>query len=133
MRTVLIISYWFAPSPAVGAKRFSFLAREFTRLGFDVHVITHDARDDWKTDGSLPVTGHVHRVAAPVKLPLAVMVGMAAPPRSRCRLMVTLLMVPPLRGGTGICMLNLVATVLGLKAALTASWMLSRRVVKVVL
>jgi len=71
MRTVLIISYWFAPSPAVGAKRFSFLAREFTRLGFDVHVITHDARDDWKTDGSLPVTGHVHRVAAPVKLPLA--------------------------------------------------------------
>ena len=26
---------------SVGAKRFSFLAREFTRLGFDVHVITN--------------------------------------------------------------------------------------------
>jgi len=71
MRTVLIISYWFAPSPAVGAKRFSFLAREFSRMGYDVHVITHHARDDWKTDGSLPVSGQVHRVAAPFKLPLA--------------------------------------------------------------
>jgi glycosyltransferase involved in cell wall biosynthesis len=71
MRTVLIISYWFAPSPAVGAKRFSFLAREFTRMGYDVHVITQDARDDWKSDGTLPVSGQVHRVAAPFKLPLA--------------------------------------------------------------
>ena len=49
-RTVIIISYWFAPSPAVGAKRFSFLAREFARLGYDVHVITHESREwtDWK-------------------------------------------------------------------------------------
>jgi glycosyltransferase involved in cell wall biosynthesis len=71
MRPVLIISYWFAPSPAVGAKRFSFLAREFTRQGHDVHVITHETREwsDWKTDGSLPLTGHVHRCAESVKLP----------------------------------------------------------------
>lgn len=72
MRPVLIISYWFAPSPAVGAKRFSFLAREFARQGYDVHVITHETRDwsDWKTDGSLPLAGHVHRCAESVKLPL---------------------------------------------------------------
>jgi glycosyltransferase involved in cell wall biosynthesis len=72
MRPVLIISYWFAPSPAVGAKRFSFLAREFARQGYDVHVITHETRDwsDWKTDGSLPLAGHVHRCAERVKLPL---------------------------------------------------------------
>jgi len=71
MRPVLIISYWFAPSPAVGAKRFSFLAREFARQGYDVHVITHETRDwsDWKTDGSLPLAGHVHRCAESVKLP----------------------------------------------------------------
>jgi hypothetical protein len=68
MRPVLIISYWFAPSPAVGAKRFSFLAREFARQGYDVHVITHETRDwsDWKTDGSLPLAGHVHRCAESV-------------------------------------------------------------------
>ena len=73
MRPVLIISYWFAPSPAVGAKRFSFLAREFARQGYDVHVITHETRDwsDWKTDGSLPLAGHVHRCAESVKLPFA--------------------------------------------------------------
>jgi glycosyltransferase involved in cell wall biosynthesis len=73
MRPVLIISYWFAPSPAVGAKRFSFLAREFARQGYDVHVITHETRDwsDWKTDVSLPLAGQVHRCAESVKLPLA--------------------------------------------------------------
>jgi hypothetical protein len=73
MRPVLIISYWFAPSPAVGAKRFSFLAREFARLGYDVHVITHESREwtDWKTDDSLPLAGHVHRCTETVKLPLA--------------------------------------------------------------
>jgi len=70
VRTVLIISYWYAPSPAVGAKRFSFLAREFTRMGYDVHVVTNDQRDDWKIDGSLPIAGHVHRCAAPLRLPL---------------------------------------------------------------
>ena len=30
-RTLIIISYWYAPSLEVGAKRFSFLAREFAR------------------------------------------------------------------------------------------------------
>jgi glycosyltransferase involved in cell wall biosynthesis len=72
MRPVLIISYWFAPSPAVGGKRFSFLAREFARQGYDVHVITHETREwsDWKTDSSLPLAGHVHRCAERVKLPL---------------------------------------------------------------
>jgi glycosyltransferase involved in cell wall biosynthesis len=73
MRPVLIISYWFAPSPAVGAKRFSFLAPEFARQGYDVHVITHETREwsDWKTDGTLPLAGHVHRCAESLKLPLA--------------------------------------------------------------
>jgi len=72
-RPLIIISYWYAPSPAVGAKRFSFLAREFVRLGYDVHVITHESRDwiDWKTDASLPVSGQVHRCAESLKLPLA--------------------------------------------------------------
>ena len=73
LRPLIIISYWYAPSPAVGAKRFSFLAREFARLGYDVHVITHESRDwiDWKTDTSLPVCGQVHRCSESLKLPLA--------------------------------------------------------------
>ncbi|MEO8063230.1 MAG: glycosyltransferase [Pseudomonadota bacterium] len=70
-RTVLIVSYYFAPSPAVGAKRFSFLAREFERLGYDVHVITHEMRE-WtygKADSSLPVAGRIHRCDS-IRLPL---------------------------------------------------------------
>ena len=72
-RPVIIFSYWFAPSPAVGGKRFSFLAREFARLGYDVHVITHEAQEwtDFKADGSLPLSGHVHRCTESLKLPLA--------------------------------------------------------------
>jgi hypothetical protein len=64
--TLLIVSYHFAPSPLVGAKRFSFLTREFTRQGFDVHVITNEMRESphGREDHSLPLFGTVHRVAA---------------------------------------------------------------------
>jgi glycosyltransferase involved in cell wall biosynthesis len=70
-RPLIIVSYWFAPDPAVGAKRFSFLAREFCRLGYDVHIVTHDARDrsEVKADGSLPVAGRVHACAGFIRLP----------------------------------------------------------------
>ncbi len=70
--TLLIVSYHFAPSPLVGAKRFSFLTREFTRLGFDVHVITHEIRDSahGREDSSLPLHGSVHRCASSLELPL---------------------------------------------------------------
>lgn len=71
-RTLLIVSYHFAPSPAVGAKRFSFLAREFARLGYDVHVVANepDESPHGPPDSSLPHTGRVHRVRAPLELPL---------------------------------------------------------------
>lgn len=70
--TLLIVSHYFAPSPLVGAKRFSFLAREFTRQGFDVHVICNEIRDSayGREDHSLPLHGQVHRVANPIELPL---------------------------------------------------------------
>jgi glycosyltransferase involved in cell wall biosynthesis len=69
--TLLILSYHFAPSPMVGAKRFSFLAREFTRLGFDVHVIAGAPRDTphGGADHTLPLYGTVHRVPNPFALP----------------------------------------------------------------
>jgi hypothetical protein len=67
--TLLIVSYHFAPSPLVGAKRFSFLTREFTRQGFDVHVITNELRESphGREDHSLPMFGTVHRVAAGIE------------------------------------------------------------------
>lgn len=70
---LIIVSYWFAPSPAVGGKRFSFLSRELARLGYDVHVITHESQDwaKWSPDASLPQHAQVHRCAEPLKLPLA--------------------------------------------------------------
>jgi glycosyltransferase involved in cell wall biosynthesis len=70
--TLLIVSYHFAPSPLVGAKRFSFLAREFTRMGFDVHIVTNGIRESphGREDSSLPITGTVHRVDAPFEMPL---------------------------------------------------------------
>src|SRR5688572_15447846 len=70
--TLLIVSYHFAPSPLVGAKRFSFLAREFAALGFDVHVITNDMADTpyGREDSSLPITGTLHRCSAPFEAPL---------------------------------------------------------------
>jgi len=72
-RPLIIVSYWFAPSPAVGGKRFSFLSRELARLGYDVHVITHEARDwvNFSSDASLPQHEQVHRCSEPLKLPLA--------------------------------------------------------------
>jgi glycosyltransferase involved in cell wall biosynthesis len=68
--TLLVISHYFAPSPLVGAKRFSFLTRELTRQGFDVHVIANEIRESphGREDHSLPVHGTVHRVANPFEL-----------------------------------------------------------------
>jgi hypothetical protein len=62
---ILIVSFHFAPSPLVGAKRFSFLTREFTRQGYDVHVVTNEIRDTshGREDKSLPLFGTIHRVA----------------------------------------------------------------------
>jgi glycosyltransferase involved in cell wall biosynthesis len=70
--TLLIVSYHFAPSPLVGAKRFSFLAREFARLGYQVHIVTNGIGDSphGREDRSLPVCGTVHRVDAPFEVPL---------------------------------------------------------------
>jgi glycosyltransferase involved in cell wall biosynthesis len=70
--TLLIVSYHYAPSPLVGAKRFSFLSREFARLGFDVHIVSNGINESphGREDSSLAVYGTVHRVDAPFEVPL---------------------------------------------------------------
>jgi glycosyltransferase involved in cell wall biosynthesis len=69
---LIIVSYHYAPSPAVGGKRFGFLAREFVAHGYDVHVIANEIEPSkfGAADASLPQAGTVHRVAAPFKVPL---------------------------------------------------------------
>jgi glycosyltransferase involved in cell wall biosynthesis len=71
--TLLIVSYHCAPSPAVGAKRFAFLAREFVALGYEVHIIANelDTSPLGPADASLPQAGAVHRVAASPRMPIA--------------------------------------------------------------
>jgi hypothetical protein len=71
--TLLVVSYHYAPSPAVGGKRFSFLVREFTAQGYDVHIIANEleASPLGAADPSVPLAGTVHRVRASLKLPLA--------------------------------------------------------------
>lgn len=72
-RTLLVVSYLYAPSPDVGAKRFSFLAREFGKLGYDVHVITNapgESPHGHRADPSLPNAGNVHGCESPLSLPL---------------------------------------------------------------
>lgn len=73
-KTVLIVSYHFAPSPAVGAKRFSYLAREFERLGYDVRVVAANLRDSQHgsaiPDLSLPEAKSVRRCAETKFLPV---------------------------------------------------------------
>jgi len=70
--TLVIVSYDFAPSPLVGAKRFSFLTREFVRLGYDVQVITNNPGDTphGSEDPSVPLAGTIHHCAAPFEFPL---------------------------------------------------------------
>ncbi len=70
--TVLVISYYFAPSAAVGAKRFSFLCREFAAQGYDVRVVAADVDNPFHGagDASLPMAGRVARCAETLRFPL---------------------------------------------------------------
>jgi hypothetical protein len=68
---ILIVSRHFAPSAAVGAKRFSFLARELERRGYETHVVTADVDPRDAVDRSLPTATSVHRCRPTVRLPIA--------------------------------------------------------------
>lgn len=67
---VLVFSRHYAPSPAVGGKRFSFLCRELLARGFDVRVVCAELDDSEAPDASLPAAGWVQRCAPLVRLPL---------------------------------------------------------------
>lgn len=61
---VLLVAPHFWPSAAVGAKRFVFLAREFSKAGFPVRALTFRPGAGEATDRSLPCSGAAHPVAS---------------------------------------------------------------------
>ncbi len=67
---ILIVSRHFAPSAAVGAKRFSFLAREFEVRGYETHVVTAAIDTLDVADPSLPTAAAVHRCPPLIRLPM---------------------------------------------------------------
>jgi glycosyltransferase involved in cell wall biosynthesis len=58
---VLVISYHFAPSTKVGAKRFGYLSRLFQEKYFNTHVLTVDDAYLSERDESVPYGGTIHR------------------------------------------------------------------------
>jgi len=66
---ILLITPHYAPSPAVGGKRFTFLAHEFEKLGRDVHVVTASSTSCPTADNSLPIAAHVYRCTPELHLP----------------------------------------------------------------
>jgi len=68
---VLLVSPFYAPSAAVGAKRFSFLSRLFQRRGFDVAVLTLDDATTQRRDESLPRVQSILAVGSLLPYPLA--------------------------------------------------------------
>jgi hypothetical protein len=57
---ILIVSFFFAPSTEVGAKRFSFLSQFFSKYFSHLHVLTSKNNDFSEMDFSLPHGGIVH-------------------------------------------------------------------------
>ncbi len=65
---MLIISSYFAPSAAVGAKRFSFLVREFTAQGAHAEVLALGSQDG-QMDYTLPLADNVIRITPLLRFP----------------------------------------------------------------
>jgi len=61
MKRILIISMNFAPSAAVGGKRFSYLSRILKKKYPELHVLTLKEKYFASKDGSYPTGGTIHR------------------------------------------------------------------------
>ena len=60
-RKLLIVSAYFAPHRAVGAKRFTYLCEIFEARGYEVSVLT--MKEQCTEDRTLPIAGTVYRCA----------------------------------------------------------------------
>lgn len=69
-KSVLIIAFHFAPSGAVGGKRFSFLSHKLHDSCCKVHVLTLKKKYLLQKDDSLPFSGTIHRTTIFPPFPL---------------------------------------------------------------
>lgn len=63
-RNILLISYFFAPSTIVGAKRFSYLSSYLDNSEFRVHILTINEKYINQKDTSIPFNGIIHKTSA---------------------------------------------------------------------
>jgi len=68
---LLLVSYHFAPSVAVGGKRFSYLSGLFGQAGYEVHVVAARLGRKEARDASIPSAGQVHRAGVYPPYPVA--------------------------------------------------------------
>ncbi len=66
---ILLVSFFFAPSNKVGAKRFSILSHIFSNFFSELHVLTSKCYDSSDIDASLPHAGKVYRTSMLPKFP----------------------------------------------------------------
>jgi len=69
-KNVLIIAFHFAPSGAVGGKRFSFLSHKLHDSHCKLHVLTVKKKYLLQKDYSLPFSGTIHRTTIFPPFPL---------------------------------------------------------------
>jgi hypothetical protein len=67
-RKLLIVSAYFAPNRAVGAKRFTYLCEIFEARGYEVSVLP--MKEQSTEDRTLPVAGTAYRCAPLFPYPL---------------------------------------------------------------
>lgn len=60
-KRILIVSFYFAPSPQVGGKRFTFLSRILQKRYPELHILTVKEKYISPKDDSLDFAGIVHR------------------------------------------------------------------------
>lgn len=62
-KNILLISYYFAPSNIVGAKRFSYLSYCLSDAGFNIFVLTVKEKYNLPEDDSIPFSGKITRTS----------------------------------------------------------------------
>ena len=62
-KSILVITFHFAPSSVVGGKRFSFLSNRLHEYSCKIHILTIRKKYLLKKDDSLPFSGTVYRTS----------------------------------------------------------------------
>ena len=69
-KSILVITYHYAPSASVGGKRFSFLSHISHNKDYYLHILTVKEKYYPENDSSYPFSGFVHRTTMFPKYPI---------------------------------------------------------------